>query len=105
PSPLDVLVGAITTTPNPRSAKPMRTMVEDVAVPTRMTVYDRFIATASRPVPREYVVHGPSTLVDAVAGALSAHGIRTERLAAPSRRVADAFVIDQVTHAARPFQG
>jgi hypothetical protein len=83
----------------------MRAMVEDVAVPTRMTVYDRFVATASRQVPREYVVQGSSTLVDAVAGALSAHGIRTERLAAPSHRMADAFVIDQVTHAARPFQG
>jgi zinc carboxypeptidase len=105
PSPVDVLVGAITSTPNPRSGKPMRAMVEDVAVPTRMTVYDRFVAIASRAVPREYVVQGSSTLVDAVARALSAHGIRSQRLATTSRRAADVFVIDEVTHAGRPFQG
>ena len=105
PSPVDVLVGAITTTPNPRSGKPMRAMVENVAIPTRMTVYDRFVATASRRVPREYVVQGSSTLLDAVARALSAHGIHSERLGTASRRTADAFVIDQLSHAARPFQG
>jgi len=105
PNPADVLVGAIGSTPNPRSGKPMRTMIEDVAVPTRMTVYDRFVTTTSRRVPREYVVQGSPTLVDAVARALDAHGIRTERPSATSRRTADVFVIDQVTHAARPFQG
>jgi hypothetical protein len=105
PKPVDVLVGAISTTPNPRSGKPMRSMVEDVAIPTRMTAYDRFAATASRRVPREYVVHGNSTLVDAVARALAAHGVHTERLGATSRQTADVFVIDRMTHAARPFQG
>ena len=70
-----------------------------------MTVYDRFVTTTSRRVPREYVVQGSPTLVDAVARALDAHGIRTERPSATSRRTADVFVIDQVTHAARPFQG
>jgi hypothetical protein len=105
PTPVDVLVGAIGTTPNPNSGRPMRTMIEDVAVPTRMAVYDRFVATASRRVPREYVVQGSSALVDTVSRALAAHGIRTERAGATSRRSADVFVIDQVTHAARPFQG
>jgi Zinc carboxypeptidase len=105
PNPVDVLVGAIGTTPNPRSGKPMRSMREDVAVPTRMTVYDRFTATASRHVPREYIVQGSPTLIDSVARALAAHGIRTERNGGASRRTADVFVIDQVTHAARPFQG
>jgi hypothetical protein len=105
PNPVDVLVGAIDTTPNPRSGKPMRVMREDVALPTRMTVYDRFSATASRQVPREYIVQGSSTLVDSVARALAAHGIRTSRLETASRRTADVFVIDRITHAERPFQG
>ena len=105
PKPVDVLVGAISTTPNPRSGKPMRSMVEHVAIPTRMTVYDGFAATASRRVPREYVVQGSPTLIETVARALTAHGIHTERLAAVASRTGDVFLIDQVTHAARPFQG
>jgi hypothetical protein len=105
PNPVDVLVGAIGTTPNPRSGKPMRTMVETVATPTRMTVYDRFVATTSRRVPRDYIVQGSPALVASVARMLAAHGIRTETLASMSHRTVDAFVIDQVTHASRPFQG
>jgi hypothetical protein len=105
PNPIDVLVGAISTTPNPRSGKQMRAMREDVAVPTRMTVYDRFTATASRRVPREYIVQGSPALVESVARVLAAHGIRSETLAATAHRTVDAFVIDQVTHAPRPFQG
>ena len=104
PNPVDVRVGAISTIPNPRSGKQMHAMREDVAVPTRMTVYDRFTATASRHVSREYIVQGSPTLIDSIARALAAHGIRTDRLQSTSRHTADVFVIDRVTHAERAFQ-
>jgi zinc carboxypeptidase len=106
PNPVDVLVGAIGTTPNPRSGKPMRTMIENVATPTRMAVYDRFVATAMRHVPREYIVHSSSSaLIESVSRALSAHGVRVERSGAPSRRAVDQFVIENVARAERIFQG
>ena len=56
PAPVDVLVGAIDMMVNPRSGKPMRIMIESVATPTKMTVYDGFAATATRRVPAEYIV-------------------------------------------------
>ena len=106
PTPVDVLVGAVTTKLNPVSGKRMRAMVESTATPTRMTVYDRFIATATRRVPREYVVRSSSNgLLNSVEGLLRTHGIIVERIAAPSRRVVDAFVVDDVSHARQLFQG
>ncbi|HEY1306858.1 MAG TPA: M14 family metallopeptidase [Vicinamibacterales bacterium] len=106
PRPVDVLVGAVGTAPNPRSGKPMTTMVESVAVPTKMTVYDRFVPTVSRRVPSEYVVRSSSgALLESVARVLAAHGIRVDRVSAPARRSADQFVIDRVAHAERAFQG
>ena len=106
PQPVDVLVGAVGTMPNPRSGKPMTTMVESVAIPTSMTVYDRFTATVSRRVPREYIVRSSSSvLLDSVARVLAGHGIRVDRLGTAARRSVDQFVIDRVAHAERAFQG
>ena len=106
PTPVDVLVGAVTTKPNPVSGKRMRVMVESEATPTKMTVYDRFVATTTRRVPREYVVRSSSAAVlNSVEGVLRTHGIVVERVTTPSRRVVDAFVVDEVEHARQPFQG
>ena len=41
---------------NPRSGKPMKTMLEKPVMPASMTVFDGFMATATRPVPPEYLV-------------------------------------------------
>jgi len=105
PKPVDVLVGAIGTTPNPRSGKPMRTMAETAATPTPMAVYDRFVSTAVRRVPREYIVRSSSAVLESVARALSAHGVRFERTGAQSQRAVDRFVIEKVGRAERIFQG
>jgi hypothetical protein len=106
PNPVDVLVGAIGTKVNPRSGKPMKTMVESTASPTSMTVFDRFVTTATRPVPREYLMP-PSTesLHLAAARLLKAHGIEVEELIAPAQVTADRFVIERVVRAERAFQG
>jgi len=105
PQPVDVLVGSVGSMMNPLSGKPMRTMTE-VAVPTRMVVYDGFEATAKRRVPREYIVHSTSAgLVESVAHTLRLHGLRVETTTARTRRTVDQFVIDTVTHTERLFQG
>jgi hypothetical protein len=106
PSPVDVLVGAIETKLNPVSGKRMRAMVENSATPNRMTVYNRFVATTTRRVPREYIVRASlNGLLNSVEGLLRTHGIIVERINGPSRRMVDAFVVDEVTHARQPFQG
>ena len=105
PQPVDVLVGAIETRVNPRSGKPMRAMVESAVTPTNMIVYDGFVSTAMRPVPREYVVPASSNgLHETVARKLREHGILVETLTTPSRFSVDQFVIAQVRHADRAFQ-
>src|SRR6185436_1268280 len=66
----------------------------------------RFVATATRRVPREYVVDARSSaLIESVSRTLTAHGVRFERTGAPSRREVDQFVIEKVARAERNFQG
>lgn len=106
PQPVDILVGEVATRVNPRSGKPMTTMVESVATPTRMADYGVFAATRSRRVPREYIMRPSSTgLHDAVARKLKEHGIRVEMLDAQARVSVEEFAIEQVNRAERAFQG
>jgi hypothetical protein len=80
-------------------------MVEAEATPTPMTVYDRFVTTTTRRVPREYIVRASNSLLTRVEGVLRTHGIDVDRVAATSRRTVDAFVVDEVVQARQPFQG
>ena len=106
PQPVDVLVGAIETRVNPRSGKPMKAMLESAVTPTSMIVYDGFVSTATRPVPREYVLRASATgLHETVARKLQEHGILVETVSVPARLAVDQFVIAQVLHAERAFQG
>jgi hypothetical protein len=106
PKPVDILVGAIGLETNPRSGKPMRTMIESTATPTSMTVYDRFGVTVTRPVPREYVLR-PSAddLHQSIGRLLRAHGVAVDELSAPKRMAVDRFVVSEIRHNERLFQG
>lgn len=106
PTPVDVLVGAVGTTVNPRSGKSMITMTESAATPARMLDYGVFAATITRPVPRAYVVRPTSSGIhEVIARKLKEHGIVVEELGAAARISVEQFVIDQVRQAERPFQG
>jgi hypothetical protein len=106
PKPVEVLVGAIGSAVNPRSGKSMRTMIETTAIPTSMSVYDRFVSTASRRVPAEYIVPVSATgLHDVVERKLREHGIQVERLEKASRRPVEQFTPTEVRHAEQAFHG
>ena len=84
----------------------MRTMVESTAIPTSMIVYDRFVSSASRRLPAEYIVPiSPSGLHDVVERKLREHGIQVEKLGTGARRSVERFTLTQVVHAERTFQG
>jgi hypothetical protein len=83
----------------------MHTMVENVATPTSMTVYDGFASTATRRVPREYIVPATSGVLDMVERKLQEHGVRMERSTASSRRSIEQFVIAGLHRSEREFQG
>jgi hypothetical protein len=67
-----------------------------------MPVYDRFEATKTARFPAAYFI--PSTFHQA-AELLRRHGIVVERLLADWQGPAEAFVIDGIVSAERPFQG
>ena len=106
PGLVDILIGGVETTLNPRSGKPMTTMVETRATPASMVEYGVFSATRSERVPPAYLVR-PSAdgLHHAIARILKAHGISVEELVAPTRVSTDHFAIEQVRHAERAVQG
>ena len=68
----------------------------------RMPVYDRFETTKTARFPAAYFI--PSTFNQAVE-LLRRHGIIVERLLADWQGPAEAFVIDEIVSAERPFQG
>lgn len=105
PRPVDILVGAVETQTNPRSGKPMTTMVESAATPTRMADYGVFAATRTRRVPHEYIVPSSTAVHDTIARKLKEHGIRVDVLVEPARISVEQFVIGEVNRAERPFQG
>ena len=106
PTPVNILVGAVDTAPNPRSGRAMTRMVENAATPTRMLDYGVFAATQTRRVPPSYVLAASTSgLHERVAGKLREHGIRVDVLGAATRMSVEVFVLDTVARAERPFQG
>jgi hypothetical protein len=106
PTNVDVLVADVGTQLNPRSGKPMKTMLEATVTPTSMAVFDGFTTTATRPVPRAYLIRPSSGgLHQSVARLLTAHGIEVAELVAPQGVMVDQLVLERVDHTSRAFQG
>lgn len=68
----------------------------------RIPVYDRFDVALERVAPAAYLLDPAQT---AAVELLERHGVRVDRLSVESRLPAEAFVLDSVVHAPRPFQG
>jgi hypothetical protein len=66
-----------------------------------MPVFDRFVPSLTRPLPRFYAVPEADT---AIIAALHRHGITTRPIVAADGRM-DRFAIDSVARSPRPFQG
>jgi hypothetical protein len=71
-------------------------------VSVKMPVYDRFETTKTARFPAAYFI--PSTFNETVE-LLRRHGIVVEKLLTDWRGPAEAFVIDEIVSAERPFQG
>lgn len=68
-----------------------------------MAIHDRFEPVLERRIPFAYVLHPDA--VDMLAPRLALHGVVVERTAAETRVRAEAFTVDSIARAARPFQG
>jgi hypothetical protein len=101
PDPQPILLGEVVEEQNPHTGAPMWRRT-DTQTPTAMTVYGRFSGAEPETAPAAYLL--PDTLA-AVVDRLDAHGIRFFRANASSPVAAEAFRVDSVRTAERPFQG
>jgi len=90
-------------TPADSSSKtPMRITAPRDIISVRMPVYDRFKTTRTARFPAAYLI--PATFHETME-LLRRHGIIVERLLADWKGTTEAFVIDEIVSAGRPFQG
>jgi hypothetical protein len=98
--PIEILMGAVDTLRHPYTGELMMRR-RDVARPERMADFSTFEADETEVVPAAWLV--PAELAE-VADRLAAHGVRSERLAAPQRMMVEEFRIDSTRTAEQPFQ-
>lgn len=101
PKPVEILVGAVTRTIDPRTNRP-RLEATKQARPVRMTEYGEFQPTRSARTPAAYVFKPEQKDVTKL---LRAHGIVVETITAEESFEVEQYTIKQVTRAARAFQG
>jgi hypothetical protein len=106
PSPVEILVGDVEKKLNPRSGREMLVMSE-TAVPVKMKDYGVFESTRTVTMPRGWLIpraHVESAAYTAAFDRLRMHGVRVQRVTAPSEIAVQRFVIEAYTRAPKPFQ-
>ena len=105
--PVEILVGDVVRTLNPRSGREMSQMT-DRAVPVRMREYGTFASTKSEAMPEGWVIPLAEVLsgrAGPVLDRLAAHGVRVDALTASRSMPIERFALSRVLEAERPFQG
>jgi hypothetical protein len=101
PKPVEILVGSVTKTIDPRTNKP-RLQATNEARPVNMTEFGEFQATARTKAPAAYLLK--PEMKDVVA-LLRVHGIVVETAKQEALLDVEQYTIKQVTQAPRAFQG
>ncbi len=101
PKPVEILVGSVTKTIDPRTNKP-RFQATSEARPVKMIEYGEFQATRRIKPPAAYALKPDQT---EIAEALKRHGISVEVLAKDETLTVEQYTVKSVTHAPRAFQG
>lgn len=99
--PVEILMGAVDTVHHPYSGAPMH-LRRDVAEPVRMYEWGTFGAAETVTAPDAYYV--PPGLEDVVER-LRAHGVVAEPMTGANFIAGEAFLVEDVLVAERPFQG
>lgn len=100
-TPVEILMGAVEETVNPFSGAPLLVR-QDVVQPEVMPEFGTFAPEETVVAPRAYLVPPSQTRVRDL---VEAHGLRYEVLAEAAEHAAEAFLVDSVRVAERPFQG
>ena len=99
--PVEILVGEVETTTNPRSGKEMTVMVEDSVTPIKMEDFGMFAATRSVKAPRVYLFADDRNII---AKCLQ-HGITVEKLTSELTTEVEGLKIGSIDKSQRLFQG
>jgi hypothetical protein len=99
--PVEILMGAVEELRHPYTGATILNRLDSTVV-TPMTEYGTFRATETGTVPARYLV--PAEAEDAL-DRLGAHGVRMSTLPSPLEVRGEAFRVDSVLVAERPFQG
>ncbi|HZS47406.1 MAG TPA: M14 family metallopeptidase [Blastocatellia bacterium] len=94
--PVDILVGSVDKETNSRRLK-----MTSKADPVKMIDYGEFAPDRTEPIPAAYILRADQK---AIIDKLRDHGIAVTRLQSDTTLSVDAYVVDDVAHAARPFQ-
>jgi hypothetical protein len=106
PQPVEILVGDVTRTPNPRSGRDMLQM-GSLAVPVRMKDYGVFAPTRSLTMPAGWLIPaeaGTGARMRAVLDRLQWHGVSVRTLTDTAQVSVERFTIEELTRSERPFQ-
>jgi hypothetical protein len=104
PSPVEILVGDVDKKLNPHSGREMLVMT-DKAVPVKMKDYGVFEAVRTVAMPRGWLI--PRAHVESYSAAIDRlrwHGLRIQRVTAPTEIAVQRFLIEAYTRAPKPFQ-
>jgi hypothetical protein len=94
--PVDILVGSVDHEPNSRRLK-----MTSKSDPVKMIDYGEFAVDRSEPIPAAYILRADQkTIIDK----LKDHGVAVSKLKSDMTLSVDAYIVDEVTHATRPFQ-
>ena len=94
--PVDILVGSVDHEPNSRRLK-----MTSKSEPVKMIDYGEFAVDRSQSIPAAYILRADQK---PVIDKLKDHGITVSKLKKDTAVSVDAYVVDEVTHAPRPFQ-
>jgi len=98
--PVDILVGSVDKEMDPRTNK-NRLKMTAKADPVKMIDYGEFAADKTETIPAAYILTADQK---AIVDKLRDHGIAVNTLQNDATLSVDAYVVDDVTHASRPFQ-
>jgi len=104
---VEILVGDVTKSPNEKSGRDMNVMAP-LALPVPMREYITFNATRLLPLPKGWVIPKQSADSPRLAAALDrlrTHGIKIQEFGSDQQLTVERFSIEEITRAARPFQG
>ncbi|MCI0661032.1 MAG: M14 family metallopeptidase [Acidobacteria bacterium] len=101
---VEILTGKVEKINNPKSGKMMTAMLEEKVTPVKMLEYGQFRPVRSVAISPAYIFRNEEGM-RIITDKLRSHGIAFEELSEPKTIEVESFLIENISRAARAFQG